>query len=360
MKILHVSPQNYTGVLMLFVEGHKDLGHYSRLVTFFPCKNAYPEDICLNLPFVGPKEWLWKVKRLVRSGSMRVPFTGTTERIFWKPSPPERLLMSLRNAVWAPRVERAAEEFDLWDFDIYHFEGGMSFFRDGRDVSRLKAAGKKIVSNYHGLDLRMRGAIRPVWDATDLHLTCEFDLFRRYPELEYLFLPFDADSVPPCSPEGDVVRICHAPRIRSVKGTDAIVSAVEDLSRTVPVEMVLIENMPHTEAMKLKASCHIAVDQIADGDMGYGVNSLETLSMGIPTVTNLSAAYQEFIPDHPFSLATPDTLKSVLRELVLNEDLRERYSSSGPPWIRKRHHWKSVARRIHGMYRELGWETDEN
>jgi hypothetical protein len=72
----------------------------------------------------------------------------------------------------------------------------MSFFRDGRDVKRLKAMGKRIVSNYHGLDLRMRGAIRPVWDATDLHTTCEFDLYRRFPEIEYLFFPLIRNSMP--------------------------------------------------------------------------------------------------------------------------------------------------------------------
>jgi glycosyltransferase involved in cell wall biosynthesis len=359
MKILHISPQNYTGVLMQYVQGHRALGHESRLVTFYRAKNLYSEDICLELPFVGPMEWLWKVKRLIRSGSLRVPFTGTTERIFWKPNPLERVLMSFRNAVWTPRVNRAAEEYGLWDFDIYHLEGGMSFFRDGRDVRRLRDAGKKIVSNYHGLDLRMRGAIEPVWDATDLHLTCEFDLYRRYPEIEYLFLPFDPSLVPPARPSGETVRICHAPRIRAVKGTDEIVDAVEDLSRNFPVEMVLIEDVPHEEALRLKSTCHIAIDQIAEGDMGYGVNSLESLAMGIPTVTNLSEAYQEFIPDHPFVLAVPGTLRSVLRELVLDRDMRERYGTAGPPWIQKRHHWKSVAETIHGLYRKQGWETDD-
>lgn len=355
MRILHLSPQNYTGILTLFVKGHIALGHESRLVTFYRARNLYSEDICLNLPFTGPMEWLWKVKRLIRSGSMRVPFTGTTERITWTPSGIERLLMPLRDIVWTPRVNRAVRKYDLWNFDIHVLEGGMSFFRDGRDVKRLRAAGKHIVSNYHGLDLRMRGAIKPVWDATELHTTCEFDLYQRYPELEYLFLPFDTSLVPPASPAGNTVRICHAPRIRSVKGTDIIVEAVENLSKTMPVEMVLIENMPHSQAIKLKSQCHIAIDQIASGDMGYGVNSLESLAMGLCTVTNLSEAYQEFIPDHPFALADPGNLQKVLRELVLDQQLRNRFASAGPGWINKTHHWKSVAMQMHKRYRELGW-----
>lgn len=356
MRILHLSPQNYTGVLTLFVRGHRALGHESNLVTFYRAKNLYSEDICLKLPFVGPMEWLWALKRLVRSGSLRVPFTGTSERMFWSPSRVERVLMALRDLAWTPVIGRARRKYRLDEFQIYHLEGGMSFFRDGRDIKRLKAMGKRIVSNYHGLDLRMRGAIRPVWEATDLHTTCEFDLFQRYPEIEYLFLPFDPDQMPPAGPEGGRIRICHAPRIRSVKGTSEIVKAVENLSRTLPVDLVLIENMSHARALELKASCHIAVDQVASGDMGYGVNSLESLSMGICTVTNLSGAYRDFIPDHPFCTVTQSTLQRTLRELVIDGDLRRKYAQAGPGWVRKRHDWRTVAEHLHDRYRELGWQ----
>ncbi len=151
------------------------------------------------------------------------------------------------------------------------------------------------------------------------------------------------------------MKVCHAPRIRSVKGTDRIVEVVEKLAETLPVKMVLIENMPHSEAIRLKSECHIAIDQIASGDMGYGVNSLESLAMGVCTVTNLSEAYQNFIPDHPFALAEPHNLEQVLRELILDTQLRNRYAVAGPGWIKKTHHWKSVAEQMHRRYAELGW-----
>jgi glycosyltransferase involved in cell wall biosynthesis len=197
-----------------------------------------------------------------------------------------------------------------------------------------------------------------VWEATDLNLTCEFDLYQRYPEVEYLFLPFDQSVMPKAEPPSGKVRICHAPRIRSVKGTEEIINAVEDLSKEIPVELVLIENTTNAEALRMKATCHIAIDQVASGDMGYGVNSLESLSMGIATVTNLSRAYQDFIPDHPFFLTTPDTLKRDLRELILDSELREKHALAGPPWIGERHNWLSVAEEIHRRYRELGWEEE--
>ena len=356
-SVLHIAPQNYTGVLTLFVRGHRALGHRSRLVTFYRARNVYEEDICLDLPLVGPMDWLLRLKRLVGAGSMRTPITGSGEHHFWKPSPLERPLWWLRNMLWAPRIARAAKRYSLWDYDIYHLDGGMSFFRDGRDVRRLREAGKRIVSYYHGLDLRICGAIRPVWEATDLHLTCEFDLYRRYDELEYQFLPCDPDSLPAASPTGETVRICHAPRIPEVKGTAVIVEAVEELSREIPVEFVLIQDRTHAETIRIKSGCHIAIDQVADGYMGYGVNSLETLSMGICTVTNLSPEYRDFIPDHPFALADPGSLRKVLRELVLDADLRQSFARKGPSWVARRHHWLSVARQLHDRYAALGWET---
>jgi len=151
------------------------------------------------------------------------------------------------------------------------------------------------------------------------------------------------------------VKICHAPRLRSVKGTDKIVEVVEKLSKTLPVELVLIENMSNARVLKLKSECHIAIDQIASGDMGYGVNSLESLAMGMCTVTNLSEAYQNFIPDHPFALAEPHNLGKVLTGLILDKQLRNKYAAAGPAWIKKTHHWRSVVEQMHKRYAELGW-----
>ncbi len=121
--------------------------------------------------------------------------------------------------------------------------------------------------------------------------------------------------------------------------------------------MVLIENMNHEDAIKMKSECHIAIDQIASGDMGYGVNSLESLAMGLCTVTNLSEDYQQFIPDHPFALAEPHNLEAVLRELILDTELREKYAAAGPGWIKKTHNWEAVAKHMHKRYAELGWIT---
>ena len=355
MKILHLAAENVTGTIEKFVRGHHHLGHKSRFVTFFPGASQYAEDICLDLPFVGPMNWLKAVKEKTKFSSTRVPITGNGEAITWQPGKLENILFNMREAVWKPKINKAAEKYGLWNYDIYHLEGGISFYRDGSDIRELKRNGKKIVSNYHGLDLRVRGAIPAIWELSDLNFTCEFDLYQMYPELKYLFLPFDTDGVPQAAPSGEKVRICHAPRSRVIKGTELIVKAVEDLQREIPLELVLIENMTHEEALTIKASCHLAIDQVARGAMGYGVNSLESLSMGIPTITYLSDEYQDFIPDHPFILTNPDKLKKSIKEAVLDEDKRNSFSKKGKDWVVKKHDWRSVARFIHDEYAARGW-----
>lgn len=356
MKILHIAAENVTGTLGRFVNGHESLGHEANYLTFFKGKNQFPEDICLELPMVGPMQWLKSFKEKMGFSSSRVPITGNQNRVIWQPGVVENFLFSARENLWRPIIEKAAKQYGIWDYDIYHLEGGVSFYRDGRDLKELKKQGKKIVTNYHGLDLRVRGAIPAVWELSDLNFTCEFDHYRLYPELTYLFLPFDTDKFPQSSPQGDKIRICHAPRSRAVKGSEKIIDVVDQLSREMPLELILIENKSHDEAIRLKASCHIAIDQIARGDMGYGVNSLESLSMGIPTITNLSEAYQDFIPDHPFVLANEDNLKKVIRELVSDADMRKKYGKEGKDWVIKRHDYRAIAEFIHEKYRELGWE----
>src|SRR4030095_7534283 len=191
----------------------------------------------------------------------------------------------------------------LDNFDIYHLESGNDFFRDSRFMKQQKRAGKKIVCFYHGTDVRSRGVIKEIHELSDLNLTSELDLLDMYPGLRYLFLPIDTEAVKPpdVKRENDKIKIAHATRSRDNKGTDFIVNVVNSLAEKLPVEMVLMENVPHSECMMIKSKCDIYVDQLADrGVWGYGMSSVESLAMGLVTCTFLNEKYLEFIPGHRF------------------------------------------------------------
>ena len=93
----------------------------------------------------------------------------------------------------------------------------------------------------------------------------------------------------------------HAPTNRFYKGSNHIIRICEKLKMEGKIEFDLIENVTNEDALKRKKKLDIFIDQIGDkGGWGYGMNSIESLSMGICTLTEMNQSYEDFISDHPF------------------------------------------------------------
>jgi hypothetical protein len=362
LKILHLCDQNWVGTASTFVKYHNRFGNYSRLVTLSRCASEFEEDICLNLPLVRGSAFDMALKRVMNALHSNACKSVDTEKgRVWRPrSGFESLLFTLRDSLWAPRVYSAVRRYDLLDFDIYHLESGAGFFRDSRLIRKLKAMGKKIVCYYLGTDIRDRGIIPEIDELSDLNITTEFDHLALHPGLRFSFLPFEVGDFEVRAQENDRLRICHAPRNRALKGTREIIAVVREMERRHDVELVLIEGRPHAEAIEIKKTCDIAIDQVGDrGGTGYGVNSLETLSMGIPTLTSFTADFDAFLPDHPFVVVNPDTLAARLEDVILDAGLRREKGRQGRAFVEKYHDAGRVTRSIYDMYRELGWVDAE-
>jgi hypothetical protein len=130
----------------------------------------------------------------------------------------------------------------------------------------------------------------------------------------------------------------------------------KDMERKHGIEFVLIEGRPHREALETKQTCDIAIDQIGDiGGTGYGVNSLETLSMGIPTLTSFTPQFEAFLSDHPFIVVNPENLPDKLEQVIVDRDLRRRKGAEGRKFVEKYHSAEKVVKTIYAAYRELGW-----
>ena len=112
--------------------------------------------------------------------------------------------------------------------------------------------------------------------------------------------------------------------------------------------------MDRNDVLKIKSECDLAIDQVGGelGGSGYGKNSIENLSMGVPTITEFSEDYLKFIKDNPFIHSTIDTLKEQLISLIDNRDLMKDYSEKGRRWVEKYHSFESVNKRINELYFE--------
>jgi hypothetical protein len=360
-RILYISPEHVSGTLELFQRGHRARGHECRYVTFFPSSSGFPEDICLNLPLMAGARWIQTLKNIVYRRSPQMLGRADREGCppVWRSSTAaEAVFFFLRDRMLSGRIRRAIRRYGLDQFDLYHLDQGLDFYRDGRFIRRMKGRGAGLVCFYHGTDLRNRGVIPEIDAISDLNLTSELDLLTKHPNIRYLHLPFDVDRFQVKERENDPLIIGHAcrgPQTWHFKGTERIVQVIKELEKTHPVRLDLVEGLPHEECLRRKARWDIAVDQIADrGGWCYGVNSLETLSLGIPTCTRMNPRCSQFFPAHPFVNVDADTLKPQLVQLIEDSQYRRRKGQEGREWVRKTHGLHSVMDELYRYYAEAG------
>jgi len=335
------------------MEMQRQFGHSARLVTLHANELTFPEDISLNLPLPrrGPARFWRKYKRNrtpLRPQSSIPPVHGPRnllERIYF------------RYDDW--RRERPISEtiraFSLEEFDVIHYDGGADFFRDCRIAKRWKREGKKIVCHYMGSDLRDRGVYRELDELSDLNLTNESDHLLLHPDIHYIYIPFDSSAYQVRDRENPKLRIIHSPSNRHLKGTRYILPVIEKLRGIRDIEFILVENSPHEEVIRIKQTCDIAIEQVGNlGGTGYGRNSLETLAMGIPTITEMTPDYVEWLPENPFILAKPETLLDRLVEVIDDAALRKEKAVRGRAWVKHYHSFESVYGQLMSLYREHG------
>ena len=89
------------------------------------------------------------------------------------------------------------------------------------------------------------------------------------------------------------------------------------------------------------------------GGSGYGKNSIENLSMGVPTFTEFSDDYRKFIKDNPFIHTTIDTLKDNLIKVIDNTALRNELALKGKEWVEKHHSFSAVNKTLLNYYEKF-------
>ena len=356
MKVLHVAPLNVAGVPYNMVDMQRRFGAEARLVTLHRNVLAFPEDISLDLPL--PRNviaQLWRATKRTSAQHATEDSLGqeATLRFHVPRNVFESAYFRFDDLRRQRRVEEAIEHYKLDEFDIIHYDGGLDFFRDNRVAARWKKLGKKIVCHYMGSDLRIRGVVRAMDNLSDLNLTNESDHLLLHPDIHYLYIPFDVSPFTTRKQENERLRIVHSPTNRSMKGTELILPVIEAVRKVRNIEFVLIENTPHDEVIRIKGSCDIAIEQVGNyGGTGYGRNSLETLALGIPTITEMTPDYEAWIPENPFVLATPETLYKKLLEVIDSSALRSEKRSLGRQWVEKYHSYEAVHNQLTDLYRE--------
>jgi len=151
----------------------------------------------------------------------------------------------------------------------------------------------------------------------------------------------------------DVPVIVHAPTNRTIKGTDIIIAAIEELrAEGVPLELRLVENIPQAEARDIYRGADIVIDQVRIG--WYGVLAVEAMALGKPVMSYIREDLLSSLPSPlPLAATSPVTLKDDLRKLLNSYQLRRELATRGRAYVEEVHGSDRVAAQYRDLYESV-------
>src|SRR5262249_58687102 len=123
-----------------------------------------------------------------------------------------------------------------------------------------------------------------------------------------------------------------------------------------PVELEIVEGVPHTEARARYARADIVVDQLNAG--WHGVFALEAMALGKPVVSHLKPdvvqlSAEGFGARVPIVPATNETLADALHPLVEDAALRREQGAASRAYVEHVHDIDRIAARLIEIYAGL-------
>ena len=250
------------------------------------------------------------------------------------------------------------------NFDVFHFHAGLTLAPQRLTLPLLKARRKGIVFQSWGSDLRRRNASEVPYLSSAGAVIVGSYLTRRlaprgpWPEYDVVPPALVLDDWQPSATEpGETLRIAHAPSKRAVKGTEAVLAAVQSLrSRGAPVELDLIEGVPNAEARLRYAAADVVIDQLRVG--WYGMFAIESMALAKPVVVHLdeeAAAETEeaFGLELPLIRADESSLEDVLAGLVEVRAELPQLGRRSREYVEHVHAHTAVARRVLEIYERV-------
>lgn len=234
-----------------------------------------------------------------------------------------------------PEVEAKDNPYSLPIMDYYKALRGVSLEKSYRNQSLFAKSGFACI-----VPVEMQQYLFPnLW-------TKSYLVFQR------LFL----SEFKPFYPDPTVRRpiVVHAPSEPVLKGTSAVLKAVELLKEKHDFQFILVKNMPHREALQIMQRADIFLDQFVLGF--YGMGSVEAMAFGKPVICYIKPSIREkYPPDLPIVNANQDNLVDVLENLLKDGKLRHEIGKRSRQYAEKYHDAVKLAHRLVEIYKEISY-----
>ncbi|HET8893903.1 MAG TPA: hypothetical protein VFM96_07395 [Gaiellaceae bacterium] len=184
------------------------------------------------------------------------------------------------------------------------------------------------------------------------HIVCTtmmIDYLPRFDSVVVSPIAIDTDAWSPSetdelSPE---VTILHAPNHRTLKGTELLVRACDELRREgLPIRLVIRERAPNEEIREAMRNADIVASAFVMGY--YELFAIEGMSMGKPVLNYWRPdlfhmhSLLSFASDCPIVDAPPELLKERIRMLAVDPQIRRRLGSAGRDYVLRHHSYEAV------------------
>jgi glycosyltransferase involved in cell wall biosynthesis len=238
--------------------------------------------------------------------------------------------------------------------DVFHFYFGLTLVPASIQFPLLRATRRKSVMHWLGSDIRGKSPADLAYAGrAGAQIVGSYDAIRWVPQAHVVPPGLDLRDYEP-QPPSDNPRplVVHAPSNRAKKGTAHVIEACAQL----PVDLEIVEGLPHDRARERYARADIVVDQLNAG--WHGVFALEAMALGKPVVAHLKTDVVErsaeaFGARVPIVPATAETLVDALAPLVEDAGRRGELGLAGRAYVEQVHDIDRVADRLIAIYAHL-------
>lgn len=246
----------------------------------------------------------------------------------------------------------------LKNADVLHFTGlssGKIQPIAGFQIEKMINKNNSVIT-YYGSDIRYHkdtrfrfhletgiigviGWVEPRWEALPMGLFHIPSIFE------------GANITPSYWTGSEKIVIAHAPTSKKLKGSQFFIEAIEDLKHEFDFEFLLIENVPHKEALELKRKAHIYLEQVNLGT--YNVNSIEAMYMGQAVLCYISNFNRSIFPDMPVIGVDKYNIREKLRNLLEHPHLIIDVGKKSREWVCYHHSPRRVAKQWDYLYKYI-------
>lgn len=161
------------------------------------------------------------------------------------------------------------------------------------------------------------------------------------------------------------VHIVHTPNHRGFKGTEFLISIIEELrAEGLKINLILLEKIANADVKKImETKADILTEQFIF--TGYAMSGVEGMASGTPVLANLeNETYTRlfrrysYLNECPILSTTPENLKNNIRLLVTQPLLRESLGKAGRMYVEKYHSTEAAQHIFSSIYEKIYFKKE--